>query len=140
MRVLAGLALEPGDEVLTSDEEHPGLLGPLAAARAQRGIAVREVPFAELAGAVAAATKLVACSHVSWVNGRLAPDLSRLDVPVLLDGAQGAGAIPVDVAALGCDVLRGVRPEVAVRPGRHRAAVGLARVDRAPRRRSARRT
>jgi L-cysteine/cystine lyase len=103
VRVLAGLALEPGDEVLTSDEEHPGLLGPLGAARAQRGIVVREVPFAELADAVSPQTKLVACSHVSWVNGSLAPDLSGLDVPVLLDGAQGAGAIPVDVAALGCD-------------------------------------
>ncbi len=103
VRVLAGLALEPGDEVLTSDEEHPGLLGPLGAARAQRGIVVREVPFGELADAVSSETKLVACSHVSWVNGSLAPDLSGLDVPVLLDGAQGAGAIPVDVAALGCD-------------------------------------
>jgi selenocysteine lyase/cysteine desulfurase len=103
VRVIAGLALEPGDEVLTSDEEHPGLVGPLAAARAQRGIAVREVPFARLADAVSPATKLVACSHVSWVNGRLAPDMSSLDVPVLLDGAQGAGAIAVDVKALGCD-------------------------------------
>ena len=103
VRVLAGLQLEPGDEVLTSDDEHPGLLGPLGAARAHRGIAVREVPFDELAGAVSPATKLVACSHVNWIDGRLAPDLSGLDVPVLLDGAQGAGAIPVDVAALGCD-------------------------------------
>jgi L-cysteine/cystine lyase len=103
VRVLAGLDLRPGDEVLTSDEEHPGLLGPLAAARAQRGTAVREVPFGELAGAVSPATRLVACSHVSWLNGRLAPDLTGVDVPVLLDGAQGAGAVPVDVAALGCD-------------------------------------
>jgi selenocysteine lyase/cysteine desulfurase len=103
VRVLAGLALEPGDEVLTSDEEHPGLQGPLGAARAQRGIAVREVPFHRLAEAVTPATKLVACSHVSWVNGCLAPDLSDLAIPVLLDGAQAAGAIGVDVAALGCD-------------------------------------
>jgi L-cysteine/cystine lyase len=103
VRVLSGLDLRPGDEVLTSDEEHPGLLGPLAAARAQRGIAVREVPFDELAAAVSPATRLVACSHVSWLNGRLAPDFTGVDVPVLLDGAQGAGAVPVDVAALGCD-------------------------------------
>ena len=103
VRVLAGMALQPGDEVLTCDDEHPGLLGPLAAARAQRGIAVRTVPLDELAGAISPATKLVACSHVSWIDGRLAPDLCGLDVPVLLDGAQGAGAIPVDVAALGCD-------------------------------------
>jgi selenocysteine lyase/cysteine desulfurase len=102
VRVLTGLDLQPGDEVLTSDEEHPGLLGPLAAARDQRGIAVRAVPFGELAGAVSPATKLVAASHVSWINGALAPDLSGLDIPVLLDGAQGAGAIPVDVGKLGC--------------------------------------
>jgi L-cysteine/cystine lyase len=102
VRVLTGLDLQPGDEVLTSDEEHPGVLGPLGAARAQRGIVVREVPFADLADAVSPATRLVACSHVSWINGRLAPDLSSLDVPVLLDGAQGAGAIAVDVGKLGC--------------------------------------
>jgi L-cysteine/cystine lyase len=102
VRVLTGLDLQPGDEILTSDEEHPGLLGPLGAARAQRGIAVRVVPFDDLADAVSPATRLVACSHVSWINGRLAPDMSELDVPVLLDGAQGAGAIPVDVGALGC--------------------------------------
>ena len=103
VRVITGLGLEPGDEVLTSDEEHPGLLGPLAAARAQRGIVVRTVPFDALATEVSPLTRLVACSHVSWINGRLAPDLSGVDVPVLLDGAQGAGAIPVDVTRLGCD-------------------------------------
>lgn len=103
VRVLAGLDLRPGDEVLTSDEEHPGLLGPLAAARAQRGVAVRAVPFDRLADEVSPATRLVACSHVSWVRGRLVPDLSAVDAPVLLDGAQGAGAVAVDVTALGCD-------------------------------------
>jgi L-cysteine/cystine lyase len=101
-RVLAGLELGPGDEVLTSDEEHAGLLGPLAAARAQRAVTVRVVPFEQIADAVSPATRLVACSHVSWVSGRLAPDMAGLDVPVLLDGAQSAGAVPVDVATLGC--------------------------------------
>jgi selenocysteine lyase/cysteine desulfurase len=108
VRVLAALQLEAGDEVLTSDEEHPGLQGPLAAARDRRGITIRVVPFAQLADAVGPATKLVACSHVSWVNGRVVPDLSQLgDVPVLLDGAQGIGAVPTDVAALGCAFYAG---------------------------------
>ncbi|MDX6682864.1 MAG: L-cysteine/cystine lyase [Solirubrobacteraceae bacterium] len=107
VRVLAGLELAPGDEVLTSDEEHAGLLGPLGAARAQRGIRVRMVAFEQLADAVCAATRLVACSHVSWISGRLAPDFSAVDVPVLLDGAQGVGAVPVDVAKLGCDFYAG---------------------------------
>ena len=107
VRVLAGLELGPGDEVLTSDEEHPGLLGPLTAARAQRAITVRAVPFTEIANEVSPATRLVACSHVSWINGRLAPDLSGVDVPVLLDGAQGIGAVPVDVKQLDCDFYAG---------------------------------
>lgn len=103
VRVLAGMDLRAGDEILTSDEEHPGLLGPLAAARDQRGVEIRTVALQDIADAVSPATRLVACSHVSWINGRLAPDLSGVDVPVLLDGAQGAGAVPVDVTALGCD-------------------------------------
>jgi L-cysteine/cystine lyase len=107
VRVLGALELGPGDEVLTSTEEHPGLLGPLAAARAQRGLEIRTVPFEQLAGAVSPATRLVACSHVSWVSGRLAPDLTGSDVPVLLDGAQGIGAVPVDLAALGCAFYAG---------------------------------
>jgi len=108
VRVLGALALEPGDEVLTSDEEHPGLQGPLAAARDQRGIVVRAVPFAHIAEAVGPQTKLVACSHVSWVNGRIVAGLTDLaDVPVLLDGAQGIGAIPFDVGSLGCAFYAG---------------------------------
>jgi selenocysteine lyase/cysteine desulfurase len=107
VRVLGALELRAGDEVLTTTEEHPGLLGPLAAAREQRGLKIRAVPFAQLGDAVSPATRLVACSHISWVNGRLAPDLAGLDVPVLLDGAQGVGAVPVDVEALGCAFYAG---------------------------------
>ncbi|HET9739288.1 MAG TPA: aminotransferase class V-fold PLP-dependent enzyme [Solirubrobacteraceae bacterium] len=99
---LGGLDLGAGDEIVTSDSEHPGLVGPLIAARA-RGVAVRAVPLREVADAVTARTTLVACSHVSWVTGEVAPAaLAELDVPVVFDGAQGAGAIPVDVGALGC--------------------------------------
>src|SRR5579884_1613102 len=50
--VLAGLDLRPGDEVLTIDEEHPGLLAPLGRARRRFGVNVRVVPFAEIAGEV----------------------------------------------------------------------------------------
>jgi selenocysteine lyase/cysteine desulfurase len=103
--VLGALELGPGDEVLTSDEEHPGLLAPLAGLRRRRGIGVRAVPFEELAAEVGPRTRLVACSHVSWVTGRVfdAAALADAAVPVLLDGAQGLGAVPVDVRALGCD-------------------------------------
>jgi selenocysteine lyase/cysteine desulfurase len=106
--VIDGLGLGEGEEILTSDEEHPGLLGTLGAARELRGVSVRMAPFGELAEAVDENTKLVACSHVSWMTGRVAPaELADLDVPVVLDGAQGVGAVPVDVHSLGCDAYAG---------------------------------
>ena len=61
------------------------------------------MPLRDVADAVSPSTTLVACSHVSWVTGEFAPNaLEDLDVPVVLDGAQGVGAVPVDVHALGC--------------------------------------
>lgn len=107
-QVIGGLDLRPGDEILTSDEEHPGLLGALSAARELRGVTVREAPLGAVAEAVGPRTRLVACSHVGWVSGSLAPaELAQLEVPVLLDGAQGVGAVPVDVRALGCHAYAG---------------------------------
>jgi selenocysteine lyase/cysteine desulfurase len=100
--VMAGMDLGPGDEIVSSDQEHPGVVGPLKAAR-DRGADVRMVPFGDLANAVRATTTLVVCSHVGWVSGEVAPaGLAELDVPVVLDGAQGAGAVPIDVSALNC--------------------------------------
>lgn len=108
-RVLVGLGLRAGDEVVTSDEEHPGVLGPLQAARDLLGVQVREVPWHEVASAVnSSRTRAVVCSHVSWATGALAPaQLAEVEVPVVLDGAQGVGAVPVDVTSLGCDVYAG---------------------------------
>jgi L-cysteine/cystine lyase len=99
--ILSGLDLGPGDEIVTSDTEHPGLIGPLIAAR-DRGVSIRAVPLKDVANAVTARTTLVACSHVSWMTGELAPAaLADAGVPVILDGAQGIGAIPLDVKQLG---------------------------------------
>ena len=102
---LLAVEIAEGDEILTSDEEHPGVLGPLATARDTRGAVIRMVPFDELPDEVRPDTRLVVTSHVSWATGRVmdtAP-LAASGALVVLDGAQGLGAIPVDVRALGCD-------------------------------------
>ncbi len=107
-QVVDGLRLGRGDEILTSDEEHPGLLGALGAARQLHGVEIREVAFDDLASSVGPNTRLVACSHVSWMTGKLAPaQLRELEIPVLLDGAQGVGAVPTDVLALRCAAYAG---------------------------------
>jgi L-cysteine/cystine lyase len=98
------MGFEQGDVILTSDEEHPGLLAPLAAAAALHGVEIRQAPFAQIAEHGEGAA-LIACSHVSWLTGEVV-DTERLaaaPAPVLLDGAQALGAIPLDVHALGCD-------------------------------------
>ncbi|HET9102846.1 MAG TPA: aminotransferase class V-fold PLP-dependent enzyme [Solirubrobacteraceae bacterium] len=102
--VIGGLDWSPGDEVVTSDEEHPGLLGPLARIASRFGVTVTVAPFAEVAAAVGPRTRLIATSHVSWASGRIIDSaaLRATGVPFLLDAAQGIGAVPVDVAELGC--------------------------------------
>ncbi len=108
--VLAGLGLGPEDEIVTTDVEHPGLLGALQCSPAGVRIAgVRDRPAAEALAVIRAElterTRLIALSHVAWTSGAVLPaaELSGNGVPVLVDGAQSAGAIEVDVRALGCD-------------------------------------
>lgn len=99
--VLAGLGLSPGDEVVTTTDEHFGLLGPLHASGARVVVADPE-PEAILA-AVTPRTRLLALSQVLWTDGRVLPVAelrARSGLPVLVDGAQAVGAIPVDAAGV----------------------------------------
>ncbi len=102
--VAAGLGLDPGDEVVTTTAEHPGLLLPLHASGAT---VIPVAPTVEaILGAVTARTRLIAVSQVLWTDGTVLPVASiraEAGLPVLVDGAQSAGAIPVD--ASGVDYL-----------------------------------
>ena len=97
--VVAGLGLGADDEIVTTDEEHFGLLGQLPVSGAR--VVVAEADEDALLAAVTPRTRLVAVSHVLWTTGRRL-DLARLrrpnGPPLLVDGAQSAGAIPVDLA------------------------------------------
>ena len=97
--VTAGLGLGANDEIVTTDQEHFGLLGALHVSGAR--VVVAEADEDALLAAVTPRTRLIAVSHVLWTTGsRL--DLARLrrpdGPPLLVDGAQSAGAIPVDLA------------------------------------------
>ncbi|MDE3024452.1 MAG: aminotransferase class V-fold PLP-dependent enzyme [Acidobacteriota bacterium] len=96
--VLAGLGLSDGDEVVTTDQEHFGLTGPLHATGAR--VVVVEADEEAIAHAVTPRTKLVATSHILWTTGRRL-DVARVredtGVPILVDGAQSSGAVRVDV-------------------------------------------
>jgi L-cysteine/cystine lyase len=104
--VLAGLELTEGDEIVTSDVEHFGLLGPLLASPAGVRVAhLRDAPPEDaprlVLGQVTERTKLIALSHVSWLTGNsLGPgELRReTELPILVDGAQTAGVCPTKAA------------------------------------------
>jgi len=104
--VLAGLGLSADDEVVTTDTEHFGLIGPLHASGATvRAAAVRSLPPEQAAEALLAEitprTRLIAMSHVSWQSGNLLPVeeiQEAAGLPMLVDGAQTAGAIAVDAS------------------------------------------
>ena len=99
--VLAGLGLTDQDEVVTTNEEHFGLTGPLYATGAR--VVIVDADEEALVRAVTPRTRLIATSHVLWTTGRKL-DLHRVredaGVPLLVDGAQSAGAIAPDVGPL----------------------------------------
>jgi L-cysteine/cystine lyase len=106
--VLAGLGLTGEDEIVTSDGEHFGLLGALAVSPARVRVAkVRELPPEDalevLLDEVTPRTRLLALSDVCWMSGNRFPvaELKEAtDLPVLVDGAQSAGAVAVDPSRL----------------------------------------
>ena len=113
-----GIQWHEGDEVITTNHEHMSLLAPLYQLRDRYGIVIRFAdigPTAErpvlkaIADLVTPHTRLISISHVTWTTGAVL-NISEVGymgrewgIPVLIDGAQSAGAIPVDVKALGID-------------------------------------
>lgn len=112
-----GINWQPGDEIVATTHEHEAGLLPAYAAARRFGLTVRLVDADGSADAVAEAvaaalsprTRLVSLSHVTFTTGAVLPVRAIAEVAhqrgalVAVDGAQAAGAIPVDVRALDVD-------------------------------------
>ena len=119
--VARGLAktLGKGDEVVMTVMEHHANLVPWQQLAKERGFALRFIPITEdflldMAAAekmIGPATKVVSVMHASNVLGTIVPvaELSRLarkvGATVVVDAAQAAGHIALDVKKLDCDFL-----------------------------------
>lgn len=117
--VLYGFPWGPGDELVTCDLEHPAIATAAAVLEERYGVSVRklEVPpdaaeadMSELfSAAIGPQTRMVALSHVQYSCGLRLPVRSiadaahRVGALLLIDGAQTAGQIPLDLRQLGAD-------------------------------------
>lgn len=110
--------LQPGDHVITSSMEHNSLLRPLFMLE-KTGVELTVVPAdpqglvdpEQIRQALRKNTRMIAVAHVSNVTGgiqdiqQIAGISKEAGVLMLLDAAQSAGTIPLDMQALGIDLL-----------------------------------
>ena len=137
--------LGPGDHVISTDLEHNSVLRPLYDLQS-RGAAVDFVPadrlgnvrYEDFESLFRENTKAVVCTHASNLTGNVL-DLARIarmahahGALLIADASQTAGALPIDMQAMGVDVLcftghKGlmgpqgtgglcIRPDVDIRP------------------------
>ena len=112
--------MREGDEVLVTEMEHHSNIVPWQLQAQKRGIVVRHLPmtddgrlvsFDDIATYMTERTKLVSVAHVSNVLGTINPvsDIIRMaherGIPVLVDAAQSAPHMKIDVQMLDCDFL-----------------------------------
>ena len=136
---LGTLDWRPGDRALTTNHEHPGVLGPLAAVRDRHGIDVRIAEIGDggdddrTLGALerelgTGGVRLVAISHVLWTTGAVLPvaEIVRRahahGAVVVLDGAQAPARSRSHVDDLGADFYAVSGQKWLLGPGGHRRA------------------
>ena len=111
--------MKEGDEVVVSDMEHHSNIVPWQLQAQRKGIVVRHLPINDdgtlcldhLDDYLTEKTKLVSIAHVSNVLGTI-NDVQLIvrkahehDIPVLIDAAQSAPHMPIDVQQLDCDFM-----------------------------------
>ncbi len=111
--------MKAGDEVLVSDMEHHSNIVPWQLQAQRKGIVVKHLPINdkgelildEIGNFITEKTKIISIAHVSNVLGTI-NDIQHIvhiahqhNIPVLVDGAQSAPHMRIDVQQLDCDFL-----------------------------------
>ncbi len=109
--------LHPGDEILISEMEHHSNIVPWQMICKERGAHLKAIPIDDngelnweaFEALLSERTKLVSIAHIANSTGTVNPIekiiqcAHKKGAKVLIDGAQSASHLPVDVQALGCD-------------------------------------
>lgn len=116
---LYGLGLGEGDRILTTTTEYVSNWAAYLHLRDTRGIIVQVVPdtpegdidVGALDASIDGSTKLITLNHIPTHSAVVNPVVEvgevarRHGIPFLLDACQSVGHVPVDVEAIGCDML-----------------------------------
>lgn len=115
---ISGL-IHKGDHVISTDCEHNSVLRPLYRLEEERGVALDFVPadrrglvdYADFEHLMRPDTRAVVCTHCSNLTGNIL-DIGRIagiahsrGALLIVDASQTAGTVPIDMQALGVDVL-----------------------------------
>jgi|TARA_B110000261_G_scaffold161654_1_gene203530 cysteine desulfurase/selenocysteine lyase len=109
--------INEGDEILITELEHHSNYVPWHFIRKNKGAVIKfapinkngEVEIDEIKKLISNKTKIIAITHISNVTGAVMPikkivDLAKeKNIPVLVDGTQGAPHLQIDMQDLGCD-------------------------------------
>jgi len=109
--------IKEGDEILITELEHHSNYVPWHFLRKNKGAVIKfapvnkngEVEIDEIKKLISEKTKIIAITHISNVTGAVMPIKKIVDIakekniPVLVDGTQGAPHMKIDMQDLGCD-------------------------------------
>ena len=109
--------IKNGDEIILTELEHHSNYVPWHFLREKKGVKINfapinekgEVEIDEIKKLINSKTKIIAVTHISNVTGTIMPikkivDLAKeKNIPVLIDGTQGAPHLKIDMQELGCD-------------------------------------
>ena len=109
--------IKEGDEILITELEHHSNYVPWHFLRQKKGAKIKfasvnekgEVEIDEIKKLINSKTKIIALTHLSNVTGAIMPIKKIVDIakekniPVLIDGTQGAPHLKIDMQELGCD-------------------------------------
>jgi L-cysteine/cystine lyase len=121
---LWGIDWQPGDRILMSDCEHPGVIASVRAICRRFGVEVDLFPLQAtlntgdpvtvIAAQLKPQTRLVVLSHVLWNTGQVVPlaaiavgirqyPYAKRQIRILVDAAQSVGLLPLNLSELGVD-------------------------------------
>ena len=124
-KIMAGLALSPGDEIISTNMEHPGGNGPIAIARDRDGLVIKRVNLptndsmtdaevlARFAAAVTANTRAIVFSSPPYLTGnrlnekQLCTWAATMGLISIVDGAHTPGMVNLNFHDMGVDFFAG---------------------------------